>query len=214
MPAFGSRALSVAPSPPFAMNLIAEETVQSALQRIGMPRASFTWADLHAAAGEVVVLPRDRARLAGGHRIIETPSAAVYKQWIGFDDGAIRRGAQQSADIDLDAILSLEDLLRAGPGSDAAERAIACAAAAFLFGDSAVVERYRPLIERRYAPFRAQLVTARQIVLEAGASLLLDESPAILIADEVIFRGGSLDVRSGCHATFGVVVNEENEESR
>src|SRR5688572_30774290 len=129
--AFGSRALSPAPSPPFAMNLIAEETVQSALQRIGMPRASFTWADLHLAAGEVVVLPRDRARLAGCHQIIETPSAAVYKQWIGFDDGAIRRGVQRSADIDLDAVLSFEDLLRAGPHSDAAERAMACAAVAF-----------------------------------------------------------------------------------
>jgi hypothetical protein len=196
------------------MNLIAEDTVQFALQRIGIERSSLKWTDLHLAAGEVVVLPRDGARLAGSHRIVETASAAVYKQWIGFDDDAIRRGVQKSADIDRNGILSLEDLLRAGPHSDTAERAIACAAAAFLFGDSALVERYRPLIERRYAPFRAQLLIARQIVLEAGASLLVDENPAVLIADEVIFRGGSLDVRSGCHATFGVVVNEGNEESR
>jgi len=200
-----ARSISLSTSPPAHLR---EETVEGALLRHGLERTALRWPELSLAEGQSISFPADAAN-HGAHTILETASLAQYKQWIGLDDAAIREGREQAAAYDAAALLTLEELFRAGLDSPAGRTAIATATFAFLYGDSARVARLAPVIERHFGTFRAQLVTASRIELPAGATLAFDELPAVIVADELVFRGGSLDVRAGCRATFGRVVKEE-----
>ena len=166
-----------------------ESAVDERLAALRIARASLAWPELRLRAGETLALPAEADALRVGHRVMTTASLRTFKEWIGFDDEAIRDGRQVAAQFD-----------DADPMTRLARM--------YLFGDSALVASHRAEIERVCAPFHAQMITAKRIVLEAGSTLRLETLPAIVVVDELVLRGGTLLVSSGTHATFGRVWKE------
>lgn len=192
---------------PAASEVRIETTVDEALARIGVEKQSLRWRDLHLGAGLEMRLPADRERSGLEYRTMETGSIATFKRWIGFEDDAIRDGSRIAAKVDLSGIETPESL-RANPDTDAARSALDRLAAAWLFGDSSRVAPWREAIEARLAPFRAQLVVARSIVLDPGSVLRLDGMPVIAIVERMVLRGGALNVSPVSNITIGHLVKE------
>lgn len=178
------------------------EMVEAALFRIGREHSSFCWNDLRVTRGEHVRLPQDAARLPGGLAEVATGDAAEYKRWIGFDDAAIRNGMAVATPVDWTrlgnpAALDVDAL------SPPQARSLETAATAYFFGDSREVAAFKPVLERHYAPFRAQVIVASRVVLEPDAELHITGIPTVVIVEEFVFNGGRLFVSPVSHFNIG-----------
>lgn len=183
------------------------DSVDHALARTGFERADFRWSDLALADGEAISFPHDRARTTLDWRVIETPSLAEFKRWIGFDDGAIRERRLAATSVDLAGVETPESLMR-NPHSEAARATLDKVTTAWLFGDSTQVAPYREAIEHFYGPFRAQLIVGSRIVLAPESSLRFEQTPVVFLADEVVLRGGAMYFSPVSHCTIGRLVKE------
>jgi len=168
-----------------------KNTLDAALARVGLAREEAAWPDLFAPAGTTLALPRESALS------ISTESAAMYKRWIGLADDEIESGAR----------LGVSARPRtATPSADAEREDIENAALAYLWGPSKDVAAWRETIERTFAPFSAHVVTFGTIHLGEGASLVIDNTPAIVIAERLVLDGGSLTISTPSHLTIGEVI--------
>lgn len=168
-----------------------------------LDRSSLVRTNVHLGNRERLVLPADGEKLDGAWRKLNTTSLLELKQWIGFDDEAIRSGRQIAADVPLERILRLDPAdPRLAPMIDDALRA-------YLFGDSTLVANYRAVIEYHRAPFEAQMISLGRVVLERGSELAIDTLPVVLLIDELIFRGGGLYLSSGGRVVIGKLTKEE-----
>ncbi len=161
-----------------------ENSVESALDRLGLNRKSLLFGNL-TLSGETAFLPVGETWPAECRLKLSTMDVDAYKKWIGFPDPA-----SPGMTRDLPAEPDLELLAKE-----------------YLFGDSRGLGEFKGLIEERFAPFEAMLVTAGRIELRNGSKLIIRGFPTILVAEELILeQGSSLVVNIQSHLTIGRLV--------
>lgn len=85
----------------------------------------------------------------------------------------------------------------------AEEKDIQRASYAYLFGNSKLVDGYKEIIEKFYAPFEVAVCAIEKIVIESGGSLIIQGSrPALLILRELeILQGGNIKIYAPTNMT-------------
>ena len=209
------QSLSPFPGLPLSDYLITDsnrpaEVVEDALLRCGLTREAFVWNDLVLQEGERIELPCEAQRLPGGIIEVASNNIDAFKRCVGFDDEEVRSGPKSvhprmPSRKRLDPA-KLRDIT--GLTQKQADELI-IAGDAYLYGDSTRTRDWRELLEQRYAPFRVSVVAARRIVLPAGADMLVHVYPTLLIAEELVFAGGSLTINSKARIHVGQVIKKE-----
>ena len=168
--------------------------IDAALAGITMRRDDLEWHDLELTAGEHVV--------AQSQRTLFTRDVSILKQWVGFDDAAIRDGRQVPSVVDYAGLPSVAALADAKVSAADRRAHLDTIQRAFVFGDSAVVEAYRDLLNWHASPFRVNVMAFGRVVLHAGTRLDITGDPAVVMMDELIFRGGQLFI--GCESRIAI----------
>ena len=186
------------------------EVVEDGLQRCGLGREAFVWNDLILSEGDRVELPCEPHHLPGGIVEVQSDSFDFFKGAVGFDDEEVLRGPKSirppmPSRKRLDPS-KVRDVAKLTPAQEAE---LVIAGDAYLYGVSSRTKAWRDLVEKRYAPFRVSVVAARRIVLPYGAELLVHVFPTLLIAEELVFAGGSLNINGKTRIHVGRVIKKE-----
>ena len=144
-------------------------------------------------ARELVVRAGERLLLSEvmTPEVRSTTDVALFKQWIGTDDRLIEEHPMEG----LPELPSREwpENRVADPAVLSAEEwaDLQRAAKAYLFGHSKLVESYKPAIEVFFGPFEADVYVLDRLVLEPGATLIVDRRPVSLLIDSVTLHPGA-----------------------
>lgn len=179
-------------------------SINQALARIGMSRESFDWPDIQLEPGE-----RVSSTMLVSHRLT-TNDIADLKRWVGFDDDAIRNGRQAPASIGYDELPSASALMDATTSVAARETYVDMLRRAYLFGDSAKVAQFYPILNW-HTPFTANVIALGRVELPVDTVLEIAGEPAVVMIDQLIFRGGQLLVRCESRIAITSVVGRDGE---
>lgn len=125
---------------------------------------------------------------------VETPSARIFKQWVGVDDETAARMTSPPA-------VALPE-----SEGDLSPAAIERAAWHFLFRDSRPVASYEAAVDS-LGPFPAAVYRAGDVVIAPGGSLIVSGVPAVLLFDSLtIEAGGTLQLFAVTRGVFGRLV--------
>lgn len=209
------QSLSPIPGLPLSDYLITDssrpsEVIDDALLRCGLTREAFVWNDLVLQEGERIELPCDAQRLPGGIIEVASNSLDTFKRCVGFDDDEVLHGPK-SARPRMPSRRRLDPARLHDITGLTAKQAdeLHIAGNAYLYGDSIRTRDWRDLVEQRYAPFKVSVVAARRIVLPPGSDILVHVYPTLLIAEELVFAGGSLTIHTKARIHVGQVTKKE-----
>ncbi|HVI30859.1 hypothetical protein [Phenylobacterium sp.] len=174
----------------------AEACIDAALARIGAYAADFAWPDLRLMAGEqrVVAGPEDGL----GRLSLATTDIDELKAWIGVADEDARAGRAA--------------LPPQGPESGpdhATDRDVRRALSAYVFGDSRLMQAWRPVIEQRIGRFDVDVVTVGTLSLHRRSRLILAGRPVVFMARRIVFDGGHFVSTVDGHYAVGEIVKRE-----
>jgi len=163
-------------------------TFEEALALYGIAPAEVVTPELIVRAGERVVLSEVMRPSVRG-----TADAAVFKRWIGLDDSLIEEQPMDGLpDVPQRAwpegrVIGLDTL------SDDEWGDVQLAAKAYLFGHSRLVESYKTPIEQFFGPFEADVYVIPRLVIEPGATLVVDRRPTAMLVDSLtLHEGGAI----------------------
>ncbi len=180
--------------------------VQAQLRRFGIREDEAVFSSLLIRNGETVTLPRDSDRVGLWAARLTTPDLDIYKSWIGLPDEDIRSGQLRCAPRRPQALVAPHGWDQARELSPAQFEEVQRAGYTYLFDDSAIVQTYKPLIERFCGPLEVVVVLAKRVELLPGAVLNISGTPSILLFGELlIHEGGKVLVQTYHAATIGLV---------
>jgi len=136
-------------------------------------------------------------------KLVSTNSLVEYTSWIGLPDEEAPPLAELEKYWPLPRPCANPDA-RLADLDDAELTLLDRAAWHYVFGDSRRVESYRRLIETVSAPFCAAIYATGNVEIMAGAEMIVEGIPAILLFDNVrIHSTGRLVTYTPCNARFG-----------
>ena len=159
------------------------------VKRFGVSAEDFT-REVTIQPGQVLTLSDNAGSMSLVDPILrETRALDVYKSWIGVADAGYPPGTPfltrwpcpnqpwNGRPISREADLTPE------------ERAdVELAAKAYIFGNSSLVQSYRPAIEACCGPFRTFIYPIQLLTVMPGARLVVTGGPAILLVEDVIIH--------------------------
>jgi len=197
----------------------AARVVAEGLERCGIGRDELVAEDLIVSSGETLVLhghPRQKSPLARGTAWLQTGDLDVMKRWVGLPNqiASSKIGFTFApAELPEPAVLEGRETF-----SSEEQEILNRALKAYLYGQSAGLQAYKPLLEEYRAFLGRQhpgltegfvigVWRARRIVIEAGGLLVITGPLAsALIVDEMdIHAGGTLNIQSIAYLNIGTL---------
>jgi hypothetical protein len=159
------------------------------VKRFGVSAEDFT-PEVTIQPGQVLTLSDNAGSTTPVDPILrETRALDVYKSWIGVADADYPPGSPSLTHWPCPERpwngrpISRETDLTPGEWVD-----VELAAKAYIFGNSRLVQSYRPAIEACCGPFRTFIYPIRRLTVMPGARLVVTGEPAILLVEDVIIH--------------------------
>lgn len=183
------------------LDVFAEACIERALARIAAVESDFAWPIVRLAHGETRVA---ESRASGlGRQTIATRDIDEFKTWIGSNDLDVRSGLRAPVTCGDVSAAPSKEILAAEALDEMHQAELHRAFIHYVYGDSATVTAWRPLIEQHRGTFAADVVTADKIVIPAKASLVISGRPVLFAVNTLELRGGKFVATVDGHYAIG-----------
>jgi hypothetical protein len=164
--------------------------------------------DLTIQSGQALMLSEEAGPGSAVEPILrETRALDVFKAWIGVADIDYPPGSPLLTRWPCPEqpwngrLVSRHEELTPGEQED-----VELAAKAYIFGNSSLVQSYRPAIEACCGPFRARIYPIRRLTVMPGARLAVTGEPAILLVEELtIYETGQIALYAVARTEIGTL---------
>ncbi len=167
---------------------VASPHIEKELARLGLKAADVLQARIETSGGGLSIAAADTASPLRPVKVT-TRSLSELKAWIGNPDEHFENGRLEAA--------APAPAIAKGVTAETELSELIEAARHFVYDHSVPIEGSRTLLEDKLGPFEVLVVAATTIVVKAGHPLVIDgDKPVKLVADELIFEGGTAQIDS------------------